>query len=153
MKNENRISHSEGYCHMLYMAEDGSDEISIWNSRDGVTPFMVTIEDKVYQHVGWNGDVYDAQYMPKEGDYIFVDMSFEKLLEIRLQWWDRCVSEEANSIYFYKEYGRDKRKVCRELAMQDRIEHGEPPPDLIKVTKDFIAGWLAAHRNNRIVCG
>lgn len=36
-------NHSEAYCLMIYRSDDLTQEEVIWNSRDGVTPFVITI--------------------------------------------------------------------------------------------------------------
>lgn len=81
--------HVEAYCLMQY--EDtvtGEIEI-IWNSRDGVTPFVITSKNgNEARHINWNQDLYNKDYLPVPGERIFVDMteslareSAEKLVE------------------------------------------------------------------------
>lgn len=49
---------------------------TIWNSRDGVTPFIVESRaGNESLHVNWQQDVYDPNFVPKPGMRIFVDAS------------------------------------------------------------------------------
>lgn len=52
----------------------------IWNSRDGITPFVVSAKDdpKVeMQHGNWHLDRYAPLYVPSVGDRVFVDLTEE----------------------------------------------------------------------------
>lgn len=70
-------SHGEAYCLMQYKTDDGELEV-IWNSRDGVTPFIILSKDgKEMQHVNWEEDIYAPLHIPKVGDRIFVDATPE----------------------------------------------------------------------------
>jgi len=137
------MKHTEGFCHMEYSSECGK-KISIWNSRDGVTPFICFIEGVEYKHSNWNNDKQNASYIPRVGDYLFVDSTLEDLIDERFIWWDT----NANSIdsfavkTFHAHYGYDRNKTCRLLAEEDLIRNGEPPPHLLVATKDFVRGWI-----------
>lgn len=50
--------HPEAFCLMEYRADDGTETEVIWNSRDGVTPFVVALPSgKAATHVNWSHDV------------------------------------------------------------------------------------------------
>jgi hypothetical protein len=53
--------HREAFMLMTYRTEGGAFEKKIWNSRDGVTPFIVHIDGQAYQHViaEMTGPFYD----------------------------------------------------------------------------------------------
>jgi hypothetical protein len=69
---------------MKYVADDGSGEHEIiWNSRDGVTPFSLTLRNgKSATHHDWQNDRYAPHYEPLPGDRIFVDLTRERALEL-----------------------------------------------------------------------
>jgi hypothetical protein len=70
--------HAEAYCHMRYLADDGTAAVVIWNSRDGVTPFVVTLPDtdnKQGTHVQWDLDHPQPDYVPDVGEWVFVDLT------------------------------------------------------------------------------
>lgn len=67
--------HGEAFCLMTYRADDGEEEV-IWNSRDGVTPFMITLRSgKPARHVEWHRDRRVPDYTPPRGSRIFVDLT------------------------------------------------------------------------------
>jgi hypothetical protein len=66
--------HAEAYCHMHYECRAGH-VTEIWNSRDGVTPFMLQCLHpecgEIAQHVRWNEDLVDPTYQLQPGDWYF----------------------------------------------------------------------------------
>ena len=73
---DSKYKHAEAYCLMQYKCEKcGTGEI-LWNSRDGVTPFMINCEkcNGHMQHVNWNSDVRNENYIPKIGQRVFINM-------------------------------------------------------------------------------
>lgn len=64
--------HSEAFALMQYEADDGSSLHVLWNSRDGVTPFVVTIDGVEHRHVRWGEDIYAPDYRPADDDRVFV---------------------------------------------------------------------------------
>lgn len=67
---------------MLYRSDDGTEEEWLWNSRDGVTPFVISLRSgKTASHVEWHRDWRDTDYVPKPGDRIFIDLTPEKAIE------------------------------------------------------------------------
>lgn len=75
-------NHPEAFCLMAYQAE-GAPESPIewiWNSRDGVTPFIVHSGDDdgvPLQHVEWERDIYAPRYAPSIGQRVFIDLTRE----------------------------------------------------------------------------
>lgn len=69
--------HAEAYHLMTYTADDGSGaQEVIWNSRDGVTPFTLTLQTgQVATHTNWADDVYAPAHKPKPEDRIFIDLT------------------------------------------------------------------------------
>jgi hypothetical protein len=64
---------------MIYLADDLSESEVIWNSRDGVTPFVITLRSgKVARHVSWEKDVRDPDFKPPLGSRVFVDLSMAR---------------------------------------------------------------------------
>jgi len=85
--------HAEAFCLMRYEADDGSEDEIIWNSRDGVTPFVITLRSgKTARHVDWQNDRYAPDHIPQPGDRIFVDLTPDRALESTRRmverWWD-----------------------------------------------------------------
>lgn len=76
-------NHREAYCLMKYRSDDGTEEEIIWNSRDGVTPFTLTLRSgKIATHVDWQLDRRVPDYVPKSGERIFIDLTKERAMEL-----------------------------------------------------------------------
>lgn len=85
-------AHAEAFALMLYANEDGSAWEWIWNSRDGVTPFIVSVRlREVFDpydarqrltHVHFDRDRYVPDYVPQPGERVFVSMTRERAREL-----------------------------------------------------------------------
>jgi len=75
----NKHKQVEAFCHMLYKCEKCRREITVWNSRDAVTPFSINCREAgcngTMIHISWHFDRYDPNYKPKAGDYIFINLT------------------------------------------------------------------------------
>lgn len=75
--------HGEAFRLMQYRSDDGTETEVIWNSRDGVTPFVITLRSgKQASHVNWNHDFYKPDFRPTIGDRIFIDLTHEIALHL-----------------------------------------------------------------------
>lgn len=89
--------HGEAFCHMLYVSDDGRQSEWLWNSRDGVTPFVISsATGKKMSHNNWGEDRFDPDYKPVEGDRIFVDCTKE-LIEGKA--WERARNYWDDALY------------------------------------------------------
>lgn len=128
-------THGEAFCLMHYRSEDGTADEWIWNSRDGVTPFMVHTRDgKVMQHVEWRRDRYFPSYVPPVGSRVFVDLTPERARHFAKQkvelYWDDAHTPMRESF----PEGTTREQAVTILADQMMREHGGSNPDLIEVT-------------------
>lgn len=121
--------HGEAFKLMTYRADDGSEEEEvIWNSRDGVTPFVITLRSgKQATHVNWGGDRYAPDHKPQLGERIFVDITPERAQRAAQRnaqnWWDNNVAG-----------AREQYESADELAAMLAPSYYEPGgPDLIEV--------------------
>jgi hypothetical protein len=85
--------HNEAFCLMKYATKDGAEVEWIWNSRDGVTPFVVhSRSGQEMSHVQWQFDRRLPNYEPLAGERVFVDVSpgyAELLAHQRVdEWWE-----------------------------------------------------------------
>lgn len=93
-RNKATHSHSEAFCLMIYYCKELDETEVLWNSRDGVTPFVIGNKagTNMMQHVDWEKDVYRPDYVPEIDSRIFVDLTYEMALEIAHinveRWWD-----------------------------------------------------------------
>ena len=70
--------HSEAFCLMLYQGKKTQRVIDIWNSRDGVTAFIVEIDGEEYKHIAWQFDRCVPEHRLRPGDYFWRDMRREE---------------------------------------------------------------------------
>lgn len=89
--------HAEAFCHMQYASKDPHKKIiiTIWNSRDGVTPFVMFSKEfgVELQHVNWQHDRYDPSYTPKKGDLIWRDYTEEEAEQVGKDWYQEIRSQ------------------------------------------------------------
>lgn len=115
--------HAEAFCLMKYSTKDGEVEW-IWNSRDGVTPFIVRSRSgKEMTHVDWHLDRYLPNYKPAPGERIFVDLTLTKATE-----WARARIERDwdHPRWPASERWPDKETAIRELAADMMEPPGQP---------------------------
>lgn len=114
-------AHGEAFRLMHYRSDDGTEDEWIWNSRDGVTPFVITLRSgKEAKHINWQDDPYVPDYVPQPGERIFVDLAPASAIAKRRvfvdRWWDdpeMPMSEHP----FLGPMGKDG--AARELALGD----------------------------------
>ena len=124
--------HAEAFCLMTY-AEKGSpagcDWLQIWNSRDGVTPFVL-IHPRTgaeLMHVNWRDDQRVPDYVPEVGSYIFIDLHPEKAMQYA---WAKVERYWEHPDYPMKEMFDTKKQAAQ--VMFGDFQEGEP--DVVQVT-------------------
>lgn len=85
-------TYHEAFMLMKYATRDGSETELLWNSRDGITPFVIPSKTgREMSHVDWPADRYLPDHKPKSGDRIFIDLTpveAEKLAAEQVErWW------------------------------------------------------------------
>ena len=130
----------DSYLLMQYRSDDGRIMEKIWNSREGVTPFMVHSRDKVeMRHVDWHLDTYCPLHIPKVGDRIFVDALPELMRPLA---FERVEQEWDNTTFGYPlRDAFESKEAAVESFVEDwsgAQEHGGRiyyNPHLIEVTE------------------
>ena len=119
-------AHGEAFMVMEYRADDGSESEWIWNSRDGVTPFVVTLKSgRTAHHANWRNDrrCVDHYDHMSIGDRYFVDLDPETALALASErveeWWD-------HPQYPMKDRWATKDAAAKALA-KDYLCHGGEP--------------------------
>ncbi len=140
--------HAEAYCLMRYRdVVTGAIEV-LWNSRNGVTPFIIgSRQGNEARHVDFNLDACRPHHVPNFGDRIFVDATPEWLLEQR----ERMVTERWDDLeYPISATFESKDEAIFTLAMGD-YDPGIPPR-LIEVTTELARarGWDPNKRPQRL---
>lgn len=100
--------HKEAFCLMIYENKDGSIQETLWNSRDGVTPYIIRDRSGSIEltHVKWGWDHCVPNHKPRPGDRIFASITLEKARESRTRYvekyWDESMEQmfgsKANAI-------------------------------------------------------
>lgn len=124
--------HKEAFCLMTYRADDGSkEEEVIWNSRDGVTPFVITLRSgKEARHVDWHLDRCVPDHMPPLGSRIFVDLTAPRARELA----------RRNAERYWETYPPSREQFLTVDALAAMLEAtyladiGKGTPDLVEVT-------------------
>ncbi len=138
--------HGEAFCHMRYLADDGSQELSVWNSRDGVTPFVISLPSgRGATHVDWHQDRYDPTHVPAVGDWIFVDLTEERALQ----------AARRNAQRFWDDPtlpARQSFSSVEDLASTLAASYLEPRggPDLVQVTEELRAQLVSARERPEV---
>lgn len=131
-------NHAEAFALMKYASKDGRAAELLWNSRDGVTPFVVSSKDGQVelQHVEWKSDLY-APDRPnaglKVGDRIFVDMTMERGRQIARAQVERMhkMIPETNV-----ETSEEIELLITDMA-QSWVDNGDP--DIVVVDEKLLA--------------
>lgn len=115
--------HGEAFCVMEYQCEGCGKKESLWNSRDGVTPFVVGCTDckGEMRHCNWGGDRCDPDYVPKPGQRVFIDLAKEVneiYCKIRVdRFWD-------HPNHLMREMFKNKSEAVDKLS--EDMHEGEP---------------------------
>lgn len=77
--------HGEAFKLMKYECQNCDHKEILWNSRDGVTPFMIgcrNCEKGMMQHIDWHKDQYEPSHELKPGQRFFRDGTKEDAIRI-----------------------------------------------------------------------
>ncbi|MFW6029482.1 MAG: hypothetical protein ACOCRO_04430 [Halanaerobiales bacterium] len=82
-----KLKHTEAFMVMTYECEECGHVERIWNSRDGVTPFIIGCRrcDSNALHVDWGNDKFVPDYQPQKGERIFIDYTDETAKVVALE--------------------------------------------------------------------
>lgn len=122
--------HVEAFRLMLYSSADGEEIEAIWNSRDGVAPFVVVSRDNARElrHVLWGGDPYAPHHVPNVGDRMIVTVGPEHV--------ERIARETARRLWSDKGSGYAGQFASEEhayMAVRAEMEK-KGAPTLVTVT-------------------
>jgi hypothetical protein len=116
--------HAEAYMLMLYTSKGGTRNELIWNSRDGVTPFIVRgFSGEELTHASFKKDVRIERLLPPVGMRIFVDLSPKRAREVGNAWADNFWDAGLKHYFPTKE--------AAVLSWVSHLHDGEP--DLVTV--------------------
>jgi hypothetical protein len=163
-----RYAHAEAYCVLTYVADDGSESEQVWNSRDGTTPFVITLRSgKPASHADWAADRrMPEDWTPPPGMRYFADLTPERARALADRNVARWISDSASvAAQFRDAHGTLEAAAAHFAAIY--LEHpGTPdlidpllrrwavtyrhPPDGPERTVTVDDGWQAAHNLPRL---
>lgn len=124
--------HAEAFCLMAYRSDDGTETELIWNSRDGVTPFVIALRSgKQATHADWRSDRRVPDYAPPPGSRIFVDLTPERARELAERNVSRYLGNPDMRDMLLDQFG-DRERAIEGLAASYLEQEGTP--DLVEVT-------------------
>jgi hypothetical protein len=119
MYNGEKLAHKEAYCLMQYQTIDKTETEILWNSRDGVTPFIITSRTgKEMRHVNWQSDVRVPYFQPAAGMRIFVDSTPELIKESLNAYMDKHCPDGF--------YGKNREEAYKSLE-ESWLHDGKAP--------------------------
>ena len=91
-----KFNHAEAFCVMNYQCESCGHNEKIWNSRDGVTPFIVpcpVCNEPTHKHINWKSDVFSPLHSMtmKPGERYFINLTLARAREIATIRVDRAI--------------------------------------------------------------
>jgi hypothetical protein len=124
-------NHAEAFKKMCYTSDDGTEQEWIWNSRDGITPFVITLRSgKTAVHTHWELDEYLPSYQPKVGERVFIDMTPELCKKITTDNVDKWIEDTRLQPSILDAYG------TRENAIEQLSKFRPGAPALIEITEE-----------------
>lgn len=124
--------HAEAFALMRYAAPGKS--VMAWNSRDGVTPFIINHHGTELTHVDWDSDRYDPGYVPPLGDVVFIDLTYRLAQKLADDFMD-ANWETMRQQPEYADLGRNE--VRQRMAGRYVREASNGAPYHLEVTREF----------------
>lgn len=123
--------HGEAFALMTYRSDDGSEEETIWNSRDGVTPFVVSLRSgKQATHADWTADQRTPEdFTPPPGMRYFADLTAERAREHAEANVTRWLADPGTRDQLLGQFGTAGDAIDHLAA--DYLSNGPGAPDLI----------------------
>lgn len=116
--------HGEAFCLMKYQTDDGTETEMLWNSRDGVTPFMLLSKTgKQMKHVDWRNDKLAVDFKPPSGMRVFVNATLELVTPELNKYVDKIWDDEK---YPASKQWTTKQE-CFDALLPDWLQNGEAP--------------------------
>ena len=118
---------------MTYQSDDGSEREQVWNSRDGVTPFVMRLRSgKQATHVEWGDDRrMPEDWRPPAGMRVWVDLTAERAREHAGRAYDSWVADPRWAPDARRVYGVNRERAVAELAASYLEQGGGGAPDLL----------------------
>lgn len=134
-----QYNYKEAFCLMYYENAETKMGFVVWNSRDGVSPFIVFEDGKEYQHTHWHLDrpalnpAYIQLHILKPGQRVFRDVR-----ETEAKEWAVQRLQQAKGTKFEVEEGSDRWNELIASLTEDFVGEGlNKQPHMVKVNADL----------------
>lgn len=120
-----KYDHVEAFCLMQYECQDCKTLETLWNSRDGVTPFIIQCKlcDGEMHHVNFADDRCEPDLFPSKGMRVFIDLPehFREVFKRRFisTNWENPPGARMKDRYKTKQ-------EALEVLMDGETQEGEP---------------------------
>lgn len=120
----NKYDHQEAFCLMTYRCKQCLKEEVLWNSRDGVTPYIIRCQacGGESSHINFEKDKRELNYFPPSGSRVFVNLTHDRyLIYVRAKvqaFW------EADHMSFRERFG--SKEAAYEALSKSKMTPGEP---------------------------
>jgi hypothetical protein len=154
------VVHAEAFQLMLYRETEtapataksfpretdkaGGRELWIWNSRDGVTPFGVGLEDAEYRHAMHGYPTRYSAVLPAQATHVFVDYDREAWADMLRRRWQR-MAEHPKSEWHDPEEFKARFPTAESFAAIDTYRPGEPRLITREQFLETTASWMGRH--------
>lgn len=132
---KNGFNHAEAFCWMEYQCEKCGYRELIYNTRDGVTPFVVACSKcgGSSSHINWNRDFCDPDHKPLPGERVFVNITRDKAKEYAEK---RLRLFREKGVHLPPEEGSPEYKDLLERLISDIYGEGDSPTSVIITEKE-----------------
>lgn len=122
VKKLKKYNHTEAFCLMMYHCESCGKYETLWNSRDGVTPFIIGCAEcgGQMQHIRMAFDRQVTDHILNKGDRVFIDMP-ESLKEPFAR---KSLNAYKDSEHYDKHMSKSDEEQVKEIV--DNMNEGEP---------------------------
>lgn len=125
-----KYEYKTAFCIMLYQCELCGKKEELWNSRDGVTPFIINCVScgGSAQHINWGKDECIFDYNSPSHTRVFVNLTLKKAIEYSKKRVESAKSFEEGKFYFDVE---DYKNIERFINIVIDMYKGGTAPDII----------------------
>ncbi|HZG00741.1 MAG TPA: hypothetical protein VEY71_07050 [Chitinophagales bacterium] len=118
LATQSSYKHAEAFCWMYYANKELTFGRWIFNSRDGVTPFITFIDGVEVVHTAFRHDLRVPQYQPREGDLVWRDTTVQEAVEF--------MERQLTRSPLYNEMNAEYIQGCLDHAAKQAEEFHQP---------------------------
>jgi hypothetical protein len=133
------VAHGEAFQLMRYTA-DGEPDLWIWNSRDGVTPFGLTLDGAFYHHAMGSYHPRYSAVLPDEAEHVWVDYDRAAWADLQRSQYERFAGRPDKLPFGGADFRERYPSLDDWLAIVP-FEHGSPR----RLSRDEFRAWTSSY--------